>query len=296
MHARGPTLVGEGWIGYDIVEGFEFGIVGELGIGEGVALIDQRTGVVVQDHVHAGESAGGGILLLAVDGGFCLCFVGDLEQKRAGAASGIVDGGFGSGVGLADAEDLGDDATDFGGGVELAFALATFGGEVAHEVFIGVAENVVAIGAVLGEVEGGVFEDGDEVGELVDHLFAAAEFGGVVEIGKVGEFVGGGERLDDLFVDLVADVGFALESDHVLKACAWRDDDGREGLPGVLVADVFDGEEDEDLVFVLGGVHAAAKFIATGPERAVEFRFFEGHFCGGGVDGSGVRLHPPGHI
>ena len=56
---------------------------------------------------------------------------------------------------LADAEDLRDDAADFGGGVELALALAALGGEVPHEVFVGVAEEVVAVGAVLREVEGG---------------------------------------------------------------------------------------------------------------------------------------------
>jgi hypothetical protein len=41
------------------------------------------------------------------------------------------------------------------------------------------------------------------------------------------------------------------------------------------VADVFD--EEEDVVLVLAGIHAAAQFIATGPEGAVEFGFLEGH-------------------
>ena len=40
---------------------------------------------------------------------------------------------------MVDADDFGDDAGDLGWGVELAFAFAAFGGEVAHEVFTGVA-------------------------------------------------------------------------------------------------------------------------------------------------------------
>ena len=55
-----------------------------------------------------------------------------------------------------DPDDLGDDAADLGGGVELALALAALGGEVPHQVFVGVAENVVALGAVLREIELGL--------------------------------------------------------------------------------------------------------------------------------------------
>ncbi len=71
------------------------------------------------------------------------------------------------------------------------------------------------------EIEGGVLEDGDEVAEALDLRLALAEFVRVVEVGKVaaGEAgVGVDERLDDLGVDLVADVALALEGDHVLEA------------------------------------------------------------------------------
>ena len=150
-------------------------------------------------------------------------FVGHLQQQRAGAAGGVVDGGGGGGLGLANADDLGHHPADLGGGVELPLALAALGGEVAHQVLVGVAEDVIALGAVLREIEGGVLEDGDQVGEAVDHLLAAAELGGVVEIGKIeSSSVGLRQRGDDLLVDLVADVGLALERDHVLEARALR--------------------------------------------------------------------------
>ena len=89
-----------------------------------------------------------------------------------------------------DANDLRDDAADLGGSVELALALATLGGKVPHQVFVGVAEDVVAVGAVLTEVERLVFKDGDEVGEPLDHLLAAAELSGIVEVRHVGQLVG----------------------------------------------------------------------------------------------------------
>ena len=53
----------------------------------------------------------------------------------------------------AHADDLGHDARDFRRGVELALALAGFGGEVAHQVFVGIAQQVVALGAVAAEIE-----------------------------------------------------------------------------------------------------------------------------------------------
>jgi hypothetical protein len=88
---------------------------------------------------------------------------------------------------------------------------------VPHQVFVGVAEDVVALGAVLGEVEGGVLEDGDEVGEPVNLLLTVAELRGVVEVREVGELVGVGQRGDDLLVDLVADVALPLRATMSLK-------------------------------------------------------------------------------
>ena len=67
IDAGAPALVGERRIGDDVVEGLERVAVLELGIGERVALHDERRGVVVQDHVHAGEAAGGRVLLLPVE-------------------------------------------------------------------------------------------------------------------------------------------------------------------------------------------------------------------------------------
>ena len=177
-----------------------------------------------------------------------------------------------------DADDLGDDAADFGGRVELALALAALGGEVPHQVFVGVAEDVVAVGAVLREVERRVLEDGDEVGEPLHHLLAAAELVGVVEVRQSSDSLlalASGAMIFLLIWSPMSDL--PLSATMSLKLAPVRDGDRRVGLAGVLVADVLDEQQDEDVVLVLAGIHAAAQLVAAGPEGGVEFGFLEGH-------------------
>ena len=128
----------------------------------------------------------------------------------------------------------------------------------------------------------GFCEDADQVGQALDHRLALAELVGVVEVGEVaaGEpGVGVDQRLDDLRVDLVADVALALERDHVLEARALRDGDRRGEVVAVavLVGDVLDEQHEQDVVLVLAGIHAAAQLVAGGPEGGVEVGFLDGH-------------------
>jgi hypothetical protein len=44
-----------------------------------------------------------------------------------------------------------------------------------------------------------------------------------------------------------------------------------------FVRDVFHEQQDEDIILVLRGIHAAAQFIAGLPEGGVEFGFFKRH-------------------
>ena len=60
-----------------------------------------------------------------------------------------------------------NDAARFGRRIELPLALAALGGEVPHQVLVGVAEDVVVLGAVLREIELGLLEDADQVGEAI---------------------------------------------------------------------------------------------------------------------------------
>ena len=65
----------------------------------------------------------------------------------------------------ADADDLGQDAGDLGRRVELALGLAGLGGEVAHQVLVGVTQQVIALGAAAAEVE--IVEDRDQLAQPV---------------------------------------------------------------------------------------------------------------------------------
>ena len=183
--AGGPGLVGERWIGDDEVVGAKLLAVVELRSGEGVAAEDVRRREVVQDHVHAGETGGGHVLLLPFERDMLARFGSDLQQQRARSARRIISSRGGDGVLGRDADDLGDDPADLGGRVELALALAALRGEVPHQVLVGIAENVVVVSPVLREVEFWLLEDVDEVGQALHHRLAFAKLVGIVEVGEV---------------------------------------------------------------------------------------------------------------
>ena len=75
--------------------------------------------------------------------------VGYLEQERSGTACRVIDRGVRGRLSRADAKNLCHDAADLGRGIELALTLAALGGEVPHEVLVGIAQDVVTIGAIL---------------------------------------------------------------------------------------------------------------------------------------------------
>ena len=132
------------------------------------------------------SSPGGDVVLLAVDGELGGAgFVGRLDEQRAGAAGGVVDGGLAQLAGALDADHLRHDPRHLGRGVELALALAAFGGEVAHQVLVGVAQQVVALGPVGAKVE--AVEDRHQLRQPVLHLLARAELALVVEVGLVDD-------------------------------------------------------------------------------------------------------------
>ena len=206
-----PRLRREGRVGHGEVEPLERAVgLRPVRVAEGVVLPDLRRRRVVEDHVHLRERRRRVVLLLAVErepAGPGL--VGHLEEERARPARGVVGRHVLRGVGR-DADHLRHDARDLGRRVELPLALARLRGEVAHEVLVGVAEEVVAAGPVGAEVE--VLEDADEVGQPVHHRLPLPQLVLVVEVGEVDdalEPVGLGETADDL-VHPVADLLVAL--------------------------------------------------------------------------------------
>lgn len=133
------------------------------------------------------------------------------------------------------------------------------------------------VDAVFAEIERLVFKNGDEVGQPVDHVLAAAEFFRIVEIRHAGQLVGIGKRRDDFLVDVIADGRLAFQRHHVLETLPRRNGGRRERLPGVFVADVLDEQHHQHVILVLAGIHATAQFIATRPQGGIKLGFLDGH-------------------
>jgi len=232
----------------------------------------------VQHHVHARQGGGGVVHLLPVErqvqAGAALGLVVRLEQQRA-RSTGRVTNALACIPGGAQFDHLRHHARDFGRGIELALAFAGLGGEVAHQVFIRIAQQVVALGAVAAKVQ--PFEDAYQPGQPVHHFLALAELFLVVEVGHIdGAFEGvvGVGQAAHQFVDLVADLLVVLERDHVGKAAAGRHIDQRMRVARIFVRDVFDEQQHQHVILVLAGVHAATQFIARLPQGGIEFGFF----------------------
>ena len=150
-----------------------------------------------------------------------------------------------------DSDHLRHDSGHFGGGVELPLAFARFGGEVHHQVFIGIAEQVVAAGAVGAEIER--FEDAYEFGQPLLHVLARAKLAFIVEVGLVDhalEIVGFGEPADDL-VDPVADFLVAFQFDHIVETASGRNFNQRVAVAFILVRDVLHEQQRQHIILVL---------------------------------------------
>ena len=144
---------------------------------------------------------------------------------------------------------------------------------------VGIPQQVVAPGPVAPEVQGRGVEDGRQVGKAVQHLLALPQLAVVVKVGHIDDalqIISLGQPPDDL-VDLVADLLIALKFHHIRKPAARGHVQQHVLLARVLVGDIFNKQLHQDIILVLGGVHAAPQLIAAFPQGAVQFRFFQGH-------------------
>lgn len=163
------------------------------------------------------------------------------QKQRAGTTGGVIDGLFGTGS-TADAYHLSHDAADFGGSVELAFGLAALCGKVLHKVLVGVAQEVVAPGPVVTEVEVRVVEQSYKIGQAIHHVLALTQLIRVVEVGYVDhalEAVGFCQFGDD-DVDPVADVRLTLEGHQVRKAPALGYHNEGLGIACIPIGNILD--------------------------------------------------------
>ena len=122
-------------------------------------MLDFRGGVVVENHIHASQACRGGILLLPVEADVFFCRLSDFQEQRARSACRVIYGRCRRRIVAINADNLGHNTADFSRRVELAFALAAFRSEMAHQIFIGVSQNVIAFSPVLAEIKRLVFKN-----------------------------------------------------------------------------------------------------------------------------------------
>ncbi len=139
----------------------------------------------MQVHIHARQAARRRVFFLPIQRDGSPRLIPNLEQQRPRPTRRVIDSCICAGLRFVNADDLRHDLAHFAGRVELSLALAALRGKVPHEILIRVAENVIPIRAVLRKIQRLVLEDGDQVGETFHLLLAIAQFGRVVEIGKV---------------------------------------------------------------------------------------------------------------
>ena len=234
LKAVRPVFQRERGVGHRKVEALQHLIVGTVfkivGRGECVSCLDLTSGLIVQDEVHLGKTGSSHFLLLSPNGNLKGSFIRCANQKRTGAAGRVIHGvPLISFLNAVDANHFGKNTGDFGRCIELALAFTTFRGEITHQIFIGVAKNIVSAGLVLFEIEFIALENGDQTGELVHHFFAAAQLGFIIEMGIVDHtaeiVLPGFCQLGNDFVHFFADVFIALQGNQIVETAAFRNSD-----------------------------------------------------------------------
>ena len=162
----------EGRVGEDVVEAQ----VAQLVLVEAAFVVPADVGVdAAHGQVHLGQAPGGVVALLAVDGDVAdapAVFEHELfalHEHAATAAAGVVD------AALVGFEHLHQHLHHRMRGVELAAALALAACELAEEVFVDAAEQVVGLSALF--VHG---DAGDQVDQLAQHQLVQRRAGVVL--------------------------------------------------------------------------------------------------------------------
>ena len=149
---------------------------------------------------------------------------------------------------------------------------------MAHQVFVGVAHEVIAIGPVATEIK--AVEDPDKFRQFVDHSLAFAKAVVVVEVViralQPAHPVRRRQCADNL-IETFTNVGLSVSRDHIGEGATFWHFDLSITLPGIFVGYIFHEQKGQDVVFVLRGVHAAAQLVATGPKSCIKFSFLDGH-------------------
>ena len=105
----------------------------------------------------------------------------------------------------------------------MSLALSAFCSEFAHQIFVGVSDDVIAFSLVPGEVQFWTLEDGYEIGQLIDHFLTASQFLLIVKMCNINNalqvsiFV---SKTGNDLIHALADVLLSLKRNKVIKGAA----------------------------------------------------------------------------
>ena len=283
-----PFFQGEGGIGHHHVKAHQVIPLHQPGAVDGVAPLDACRIASMEEHVHAGQGPCGAIHLLAIEGevggGHRL---GCLDQQGARTTGRVADG-----VPRLGDRQLGQEAGDCGGCVELPRFLAPIGRKAGNQVDVALADDVLRHPG-RAQIQGRLGEILQQVFEAAVAVFGAAKtgFGVEVDVAEDALQLGAVDVLDGLKgdIDQLADVGGVALGVEVIEACTLGQD---EPLPLQAPADarlvvaillaigclvvlpkVGDGLQEQhhqDVVLVLPRINGAPKGVAGGPGGLVD--------------------------
>jgi hypothetical protein len=260
---------------------------------EGVGVFGAEVGFdAAQGEIHHGETAGGGIAFLSVNGNVAeLAAVGfdeflRLHEHAAGTAGGVVNASF---VGREHFDEQPHDAT---GRVELPAVLAFGAGETGEEIFVNASEQIDGAMRLLAFARGGERDRADEVNQFAEAMFVEARprvifwqhtfetriiaFDGDHRV--IDDFANGGllgavlqitparsGRNPKNIFSFVFVLIFGIRAFVIAFA---RDEFGAVFLE--RVGNVFEKNQAEDDVLVFRRVHVVAEFVGGEPELGFE--------------------------
>ena len=105
----------------------------------------------------------------------------------------------------------------------MSLALSAFCSEFAHQIFVGVSDDVITFGLVPGEVKFRALEDGYEIGQLINHFLTASKLLLIIKMSNINNTLQVSILVSKACYDFIhtfADVFLSLQSNKVIKGAA----------------------------------------------------------------------------
>ena len=164
----------------------------------------------------------------------------------------------------------------------MSLALSAFCSEFAHQIFVGISDDVITFSLIPGEVEFRALENGYEIGQLINHFLTASEFFLIVKMCNINNALQVSvlvSKTGDDFVHALANVLLSLKRDKVIKGaarpffrigifvmCLIEDLDVLVGsLILKFIGDILHEQKRQNIVLIFRGIHASTKFVAARP-------------------------------